>query len=53
VLGTRECSQVVIVLDGGRVVEHGPSLEVNSNPRDWYTRLVLDAIPNPFEQAIR
>ena len=41
------------VLDGGWVVEQGPTLEANRNPQDWCTRLLLDAIPNPFEQAIR
>jgi ABC-type dipeptide/oligopeptide/nickel transport system ATPase component len=35
------------------VVEQGPSLEVIHNLQDGYTRLLFDAIPNPFEQAIR
>ena len=46
-------SDEVIVLIGGRVVEQGPSLEVIRNPQDGYTRLLLDAIPNPFEQSMR
>jgi peptide/nickel transport system ATP-binding protein len=41
-----------VIVINGRVVEQSPSREVNRNPWDWYTRLVLDAIPNPFEQAI-
>jgi peptide/nickel transport system ATP-binding protein len=52
-LSARMLSDEVIVLNGGRVVEQGPSLEVIRNPQDGYTRLLLDAIPNPFEQAIR
>ena len=35
----------------GQVVEQGPSLEVIRNPQDDYTQLLLDAIPNPFEQV--
>ena len=37
-----------IVLNQGRVVEHGPALDVIRTPQDDYTRLLLDAIPNPF-----
>ena len=39
----------IIVLNGGRVVEQGPALEVIRNPTDSYTRTLLEAIPNPFE----
>ena len=52
-LSARMLSDEVIVLNRGRVVEHGPSLEVIRNPQDDYTRLLLDAIPNPFEQISR
>ena len=41
-------SDEVIVLNGGRVVEQGPALEVIRNPTDDYTKLLLDAVPNPF-----
>jgi peptide/nickel transport system ATP-binding protein len=46
-------SDEVIVLNEGRVVEHGPSLDVIRNPQDDYTQLLLDAIPNPFQEAAR
>jgi peptide/nickel transport system ATP-binding protein len=52
-LSARMLSDEVIVLNGGQVVEHGPSLEVIRNPKDDYTQLLLDAIPNPFEDATR
>ena len=52
-LSARMLSDEVIVLNGGRVVEQGRSLEVIRNPQDDYTRLLLDAIPNPFQQAAR
>jgi peptide/nickel transport system ATP-binding protein len=42
-------SDEVIVLNEGRVVESGPSLDVIRNPQDPYTRTLIDAIPNPFE----
>jgi peptide/nickel transport system ATP-binding protein len=41
-------SDEVIVLNGGKVVEHGPTLDVIRDPQDDYTRTLLDAIPNPF-----
>ena len=44
-------SDEVIVLNDGKVVEQGPSLEVIRNPKDDYTKLLLEAIPNPFEEA--
>lgn len=47
-LSARMLSDEVIVLNGGRVVEHGPTLEVIRDPKDDYTRTLLDAIPNPF-----
>jgi peptide/nickel transport system ATP-binding protein len=39
------CDQIV-VLRQGRVVEAGPSRAVFENPRDEYTRALLDAIPH-------
>jgi peptide/nickel transport system ATP-binding protein len=50
-LSARMLSDEVIVLNEGRVVEQGPSLEVIRSPQDDYTRLLLDAIPNPFVVA--
>ena len=38
----------LIVLNGARVVEQGPAPEVIRNPSDDYTKLLLDAVPNPF-----
>jgi peptide/nickel transport system ATP-binding protein len=52
-LSARMLSDKVIVLKGGKVVEQGPSLEVIRYPKDAYTQLLLDAIPNPFEDATR
>jgi len=40
----------VVVLRQGRVVEAGPSRDVFENPRDPYTRALIDAIPH-FEPA--
>jgi peptide/nickel transport system ATP-binding protein len=47
-LSARMLSDEVIVLNGGKVVEKGATLDVIRNPRDGYTRTLLDAIPNPF-----
>ncbi len=48
-LSARMLSDEVIVLNHGRVVEQGPSLEVIRNPQDPYTRTLLEAVPNPFD----
>jgi ABC-type glutathione transport system ATPase component len=40
-----EISHTVSVMNGGKVVEHGPVAEVFSNPRSEYTRELIDAIP--------
>ncbi|MGO1198678.1 MAG: ABC transporter ATP-binding protein [Brachybacterium sp.] len=47
-LSARMLADDVIVLNQGRVVEHGPALSVIRSPQDDYTRQLLDAIPNPF-----
>ena len=52
-LSARMLSDEVIVLNEGKVVEQGPSLDVIRYPKDSYTQLLLDAIPNPFEEAPR
>ncbi len=52
-LSARMLADEVVVLNNGVVVEQGPSLEVIRHPQDAYTRLLLEAIPNPFEQAAR
>jgi peptide/nickel transport system ATP-binding protein len=51
-LSARMLSDEVVVLNEGRVVEQGPSLEVIRSPKDEYTRMLLEAIPNPFEQVL-
>ncbi|MFC0674932.1 ABC transporter ATP-binding protein [Brachybacterium hainanense] len=38
------CEQIVILSDG-RIVEHGPTPEVLTDPRDPYTRRLLAAVP--------
>jgi peptide/nickel transport system ATP-binding protein len=48
-LSARMLADEVVVLNEGRVVEQGPALEVIRRPRDAYTRLLLDAVPNPFD----
>lgn len=47
-LSARMLSDEIIVLNEGSVVEHGPSLDVIRSPRDPYTRLLLEAVPNPY-----
>jgi len=50
-LSARMLSDEVIVLNEGRVVEQGLALDVIRDPQDSYTRTLLNAIPNPFEQV--
>ena len=47
-LSARMISDEIIVLNDGRVVEHGPSLQVIRSPRDPYTIQLLEAVPNPY-----
>jgi peptide/nickel transport system ATP-binding protein len=44
-LSARLLSDEILVLNHGRVVEQGPASRVIREPRDMYTRLLLDAIP--------
>ncbi|MEV4603844.1 ABC transporter ATP-binding protein [Amycolatopsis sp. NPDC049253] len=41
----RSLAHDVLVMQAGRVVEHGPVGEVLSSPADPYTRQLLDAVP--------
>jgi peptide/nickel transport system ATP-binding protein len=41
----RRIADDVVVMREGRVVEHAPTEEVFSHPRDEYTRALLEAIP--------
>ena len=52
-LSARMLADEIIVLSGGKVVEQGRALQVIRHPRDSYTRKLLDAIPNPFDNADR
>ena len=47
-LSARMLSDEVLVLHEGRVVERGPTLDLIRQPRDDYTKRLLDAVPNPF-----
>ena len=47
-LSARMLADEVIVLNNGKVVEKGPTLDVIRDPQDDYTRTLLDAIPTPF-----
>jgi peptide/nickel transport system ATP-binding protein len=49
-LSARMLADEVIVLNEGRIVEHGRALEVIRNPQDAYTRELLAAVPNPFQE---
>jgi peptide/nickel transport system ATP-binding protein len=44
-LSARLLSDEILVLHNGQVVEHGPAKEIIMQPRDEYTRLLLEAIP--------
>jgi ABC-type oligopeptide transport system ATPase subunit len=48
-------AQRVVVLNRGRIVEEGPTLEVMRNPQHHYTRVLMAAspVPDPDEQAAR
>ncbi|MEU5947337.1 ABC transporter ATP-binding protein [Micromonospora sp. NPDC047465] len=50
-LSARLLADEVLVLHQGILVERGPTREVIGTPRDDYTRLLLDSIPNPFAGA--
>ncbi len=52
-LSARMLADEVVVLNDGQVVEQGPALDVIRHPRDSYTQMLLEAIPNPFDGARR
>ena len=41
----RQIADDVVVMQEGRVVEHAPATELFADPREAYTRALLDAIP--------
>jgi peptide/nickel transport system ATP-binding protein len=47
-LSARVVADRMFVLHEGRVVEHGRTVDVLRNPKDDYTRALLDALPTPF-----
>jgi peptide/nickel transport system ATP-binding protein len=47
-LSARVVADRMLVLHEGRVVEHGPTAAVLRDPKDDYTRALLDALPTPF-----
>jgi peptide/nickel transport system ATP-binding protein len=44
-LSARLLSDEILVLNKGKVVEHGSAKQIITQPRDAYTRLLLEAIP--------
>jgi ABC-type dipeptide/oligopeptide/nickel transport system ATPase component len=44
-LSARLLSDEILVLNKGKVVEQGPAKQIIRQPKDEYTRLLLDAIP--------
>ena len=50
-LSARVVTDELIVLNQGRIVEHGPTRDVLRDPRDAYTRQLLAALPHPFAHA--
>ena len=50
-LSARLVTDEILVLNSGRIVEHGPTKQVLQHPRHSYTRQLLDAVANPFAAA--
>jgi peptide/nickel transport system ATP-binding protein len=46
-LSAKMLSDHALVLNEGKLVESGPAADVINNPKDPYTRKLLDAIPQP------
>jgi peptide/nickel transport system ATP-binding protein len=46
-------SDVMAVMQDGRIVEIGPAEEIYKNPREDYTRRLIEAIPKSDLGAIR
>jgi peptide/nickel transport system ATP-binding protein len=47
----RALADEIVVLRAGRVVEAGPAHELLTNPREDYTRALLDATPQEFAEV--
>ena len=50
-LSARLVTDEILVLNSGRIVEHGPTKQVLQHPRHSYTMQLLDAVANPFAAA--
>jgi peptide/nickel transport system ATP-binding protein len=50
-LSARLVTDEILVLNSGRVVEHGPTKQVLQHPQHGYTIQLLDAVANPFAAA--
>ncbi len=50
-LSARMLADEVIVLNNGEIVERGEAIDVIRNPKDDYTRRLVEAIPNPFAET--
>jgi ABC-type dipeptide/oligopeptide/nickel transport system ATPase component len=48
---SRFVTDEILVLNSGRVVEHGPTKQVLQHPQHGYTIQLLDAVDNPFAAA--
>ena len=51
-LSARVITDRILVLNGGRVVETGPTKHVLQHPADDYTKRLLDALANPFASVV-
>jgi ABC-type glutathione transport system ATPase component len=47
-LSARLVTDEILVLNSGRIVEHGPTKQVLQHPKHDYTIQLLDAVANPF-----
>jgi peptide/nickel transport system ATP-binding protein len=52
-LSARVVTDELIVLNQGRIAEHGPTRDVLRDPQDAYTRQLLAALPNPFAHTAK
>jgi peptide/nickel transport system ATP-binding protein len=50
-LSARVVTDELLVLNKGRIVETGPTVQVLRHPEDAYTKELLAAMPNPFAHA--